>query len=71
MAHIQTNRGVTIEYDTFGSPQDPALLLVMGYGAQLINWRPGFCQRLAREDERGRHRRRAGVGALLVKRHRR
>lgn len=53
MAHIQTNRGATIEYDTFGSPQDPAWLLVMGYGAQLINWRPGFCQRLAREDERG------------------
>lgn len=53
MAHIQTNRGLTNEYDTFGSPQDPAWLRVMSYGAQLINWRPGFCQRLARGDARG------------------
>ena len=47
MPHITTPSGVQIEYDTFGSPSDPALLLVMGYGAQMINWRPGFCQRLA------------------------
>ncbi|MEY2952186.1 MAG: hypothetical protein RLZZ401_273, partial [Pseudomonadota bacterium] len=47
MASIQIPNGLTIEYDTFGDPAHPALLLVMGYGAQMINWRPGFCQRLA------------------------
>jgi pimeloyl-ACP methyl ester carboxylesterase len=36
-----------IEYDTFGSPDDPALLLVMGFTAQLIAWDPGFCEQLA------------------------
>jgi pimeloyl-ACP methyl ester carboxylesterase len=43
--------GISLEYDTFGSPSDPALLLVMGFGAQMIVWDEGFCQRLA---ERGR-----------------
>lgn len=47
MTQIKVPNGLTIAYDTFGSPNDPALLLVMGYGAQMINWRPGFCQRLA------------------------
>jgi pimeloyl-ACP methyl ester carboxylesterase len=38
---------VEIEYDTFGSPDDPALLLVMGFTAQLIAWDPTFCKQLA------------------------
>jgi pimeloyl-ACP methyl ester carboxylesterase len=38
--------GIEIEYDTFGDPSDPALLLVMGFTAQLIAWDPAFCQRL-------------------------
>ena len=36
-----------LEYETFGSPDDPALLLVMGFVAQLTAWDDGFCQRLA------------------------
>ena len=36
-----------LEYETFGSPEDPALLLVMGLGAQLIHWHTKFCQMLA------------------------
>ncbi len=32
MTQIKTPNGLTIEYDTFGSPANPALLLVMGYG---------------------------------------
>lgn len=40
MAQVELKIGIKIEYDTFGSPDDPALLLVMGYGAQLVNWRP-------------------------------
>ena len=30
--------GIELEYDTFGSPDDPALLLVMGFTAQMTAW---------------------------------
>jgi len=36
-----------LEYDTFGSPPDPTLLLVMGFTAQMIQWDEAFCQALA------------------------
>lgn len=45
-------QGLELEYDTFGNPADPALLLVMGLGAQMIAWEEGFCQLLA---DRGFH----------------
>tara|TARA_B100000579_G_scaffold437137_1_gene465337 strand:- start:4177 stop:5067 length:891 start_codon:yes stop_codon:yes gene_type:complete len=35
------------EYETFGLASDPAILLVMGLGAQLIHWPERFCQMLA------------------------
>jgi pimeloyl-ACP methyl ester carboxylesterase len=41
---------LTIEYDTFGAPADPALLLVMGLGTQLTGWDEGFCRLLAAQD---------------------
>ena len=44
--------GLQIEYETAGSPQDPALLLIMGLGAQLTLWPEGFCELLA---QRGYH----------------
>ena len=44
-ALVQT--GMELEYDTFGSPDDPALLLIMGFTAQMTAWEPGFCQILA------------------------
>jgi pimeloyl-ACP methyl ester carboxylesterase len=34
--------GIEIEYVTEGDPSDPALLLVMGLGAQLTTWPDGF-----------------------------
>ena len=40
---------VELEYETFGDPADPALLLVMGLGAQMIAWDEGFCEALAGE----------------------
>jgi pimeloyl-ACP methyl ester carboxylesterase len=46
MATAQAN-GLKLEYDTVGDPGDPALLLVMGLGAQLIDWPAEFCARLA------------------------
>ena len=39
--------GVQIEYETLGSPADPALLLVQGLGGQLISWPEEFCSALA------------------------
>ncbi len=36
-----------LEYDTFGSADDPALLLVMGFTAQMTAWDDPFCQLLA------------------------
>ncbi len=44
--------GIEIAYETRGSPSDPALLLVMGLGCQLILWPEEFCDLLA---ERGFH----------------
>lgn len=35
-----------IFYEDMGSPGDPAVLLVMGLGAQLLLWRTGFCEKL-------------------------
>jgi pimeloyl-ACP methyl ester carboxylesterase len=44
--------GIEIVYETIGDPADPALLLVMGLGMQLIHWDRELCERLA---ERGFH----------------
>ncbi len=38
--------GIELEYETFGDPQDPPLLLVMGLGAQLVWWHPELCHSL-------------------------
>jgi pimeloyl-ACP methyl ester carboxylesterase len=37
-------------YETFGDPSDPALLLIMGLGTQMVAWHDDFCAELA---ERG------------------
>lgn len=44
--------GVVLEYETFGDPADPAVLLVMGFGTQLLGWDADFCRQLAAT---GRH----------------
>jgi pimeloyl-ACP methyl ester carboxylesterase len=46
MARVQAN-GIELEYDGFGDPADPALLLIMGLASQLTNWDPRFCELLA------------------------
>jgi pimeloyl-ACP methyl ester carboxylesterase len=38
---------IELEYDTTGSSDDPPLLLVMGFTAQMTAWDDGFCQALA------------------------
>jgi pimeloyl-ACP methyl ester carboxylesterase len=40
------SNGIEIEYETFGNPEDPPLLLVMGLGAQLVSWDVEFCESL-------------------------
>ncbi|MCA9689982.1 MAG: alpha/beta hydrolase [Nannocystaceae bacterium] len=40
-------QGIEIEFDTFGDPANPPMLLLMGLGCQMTLWSPEFCQRLA------------------------
>lgn len=35
-----------IYYEDMGDPNHPAVLLIMGLGAQLLLWRKGFCEKL-------------------------
>jgi pimeloyl-ACP methyl ester carboxylesterase len=41
------NRQIELEYDHFGNPADPALLLIMGFTAQMVAWDEEFCTQLA------------------------
>jgi pimeloyl-ACP methyl ester carboxylesterase len=38
-----------IYYEDMGNPNDPAVLLIMGLGSQLLLWRDGFCEKLIAE----------------------
>lgn len=51
-AKISTANGLDICYETFGSSDDPTILLVMGFTAQMTGWDDRFCLDLA---DRGRH----------------
>jgi pimeloyl-ACP methyl ester carboxylesterase len=44
MPRAQLSSGIELEYETFGDPADPTLLLVMGFTAQLIAWDERFCR---------------------------
>lgn len=39
--------GLTLCWDSFGDPDDPPLILIMGVGAQMIAWDDEFCEQLA------------------------
>jgi pimeloyl-ACP methyl ester carboxylesterase len=41
------SNGIELCYETFGDPSDPALLLVMGFTAQMTAWDVSACQELA------------------------
>ena len=41
------NRNIELEYDHFGNPKDPALLLISGFTAQMVAWDEVFCTQLA------------------------
>lgn len=44
---IARANGMDLAYETFGDPANPALLLVMGLGTQMIGWPDEFCAQLA------------------------
>ncbi|MFG1993142.1 alpha/beta fold hydrolase [Actinoplanes sp. NPDC048988] len=46
MPDVRAN-GIDLRYETVGDPARPALLLIMGLGAQLIDWPFEFCEGLA------------------------
>ncbi|GLY90425.1 alpha/beta fold hydrolase [Actinoallomurus iriomotensis] len=52
MPIVDVSSGVSIAYESFGDPRDVPVLLVMGFGAQMIAWHEDFCRALA---NRGRH----------------
>ena len=52
MPIVDVSPEVSIAYESFGDPGDPPVLLVMGFGAQLLAWHEDFCRALA---DRGRH----------------
>ncbi len=47
MAIAITSSGARIAWDAFGSEALPPIILIQGFSAQMIGWRPGFCRRLA------------------------
>lgn len=42
-----TANGICIEYEEFGDPGDPAIVLIMGFSAQMLVWPDSFCRALA------------------------
>ncbi|MFD3477511.1 alpha/beta fold hydrolase [Streptomyces sp. NPDC058695] len=52
MPLVEVSPGMSLAYETFGDPSDPPVLLVMGFGAQMIAWHEDFCRALA---DRGRY----------------
>lgn len=47
MPRAKANDAIELEYDTFGSSDDPAFLLISGLGAQMITFHEDLCEGLA------------------------
>ena len=52
MPATTTPHGVSLNYDTFGDPRHPAMVLIQGLGAHMLGWHNEFCGLLA---DRGHH----------------
>lgn len=46
-SHYALSGQLRLAYETFGNAQHPAVILVMGLGAQMIAWPEAFCEGLA------------------------
>lgn len=44
MPRAELSSGIELEYETFGDPSDPTLLLVCGYTSQMSGWDPALCE---------------------------
>ena len=47
MPRALVSTGIELEYDTTGDPADPAIILVMGFTAQMTQWDDSFVKMLA------------------------
>lgn len=47
MSRATVSTGITIEYETFGVAENPTVLLVSGFTAQLLMWPAEFCRLIA------------------------
>jgi pimeloyl-ACP methyl ester carboxylesterase len=47
MPRAKVSTGIELEYETFGEPDAPTLILVMGFSMQMIAWDTRFCVSLA------------------------
>jgi pimeloyl-ACP methyl ester carboxylesterase len=45
-ARVQAN-GIELVYDSFGVPDAPPILMIMGLGCQMIDWKDEFCAELS------------------------
>ena len=43
------SNGIELNYDSFGDPSHPPILLIMGLATQMIYWQEDFCRMLAQE----------------------
>ena len=47
MARAKVSSTIELEYETFGDPQHPALILMEGHGAQMVKWDTEYCKMFA------------------------
>jgi len=47
MTAIKANQ-IQLEYESFGNPEDTAVLLIIGLGGQLVEWDEWFCEELVK-----------------------
>ena len=47
MSRAKVSSTIELEYETFGDPQHPALILMEGHGAQMVKWDTEYCKMFA------------------------
>ena len=47
MARAKISQTIELEYETFGDPKNPALILMEGHGAQMVKWDTEYCKMFA------------------------
>lgn len=47
MTRAKVSSAIELEYETFGDPKNPALVLMEGHGAQMVKWDTEYCKMFA------------------------